>query len=259
MLALVLGARHGLDADHLAAIDGLTRWNASAGRRGSSLCGVMFSMGHAAVILAAALVLAALASQLTPPAWLAPVGTGISATTLIVLGSINLRVAFSSAGDNSPIGLRSRFMGPVLRASGAWQVALVGALFALSFDSVAIAALFASSAGGVAGVLEAGFSFAAGMLAVGAANGFWVVRLLRHSGDASRRAARVMTLTIAVVAFAVAARVLLPLMSAEWDRWVEGYELVVSGAVVTLVLAGYFASLLVASRAPAAGTPDILS
>jgi high-affinity nickel-transport protein len=184
---------------------------------------------------------------------------------LIALGSINLRAAFSSGGGGSPIGLRSRFMGSVLRASGAWQVALVGALFALSFDSVAIAALFASSASGVAGVLEAGCSFAAGMLAVGTANGFWVVRLLRHSGDASRWAGRVMTLTIAVVAFAVAGRVLLPLMSAEWDRWVEGYELVVSGAVVTLVLAGYVASLLVASRsrsaqsAPAAGTPDVLS
>ena len=274
MLAFVLGARHGLDADHLAAIDGLTRWNASAGRRGAPLCGAIFSMGHAAVIVATALALAALASQITPPSWLAPVGTAISAMTLLALGWINLRSAFATAsagaetgmggGAGSPVGLRVRFLGPVLRASGAWQVALVGALFALSFDAVAIAALFASSAGGLAGVLEAGFSFAAGMLAVGAANGFWIVRLLRHSGDASRRAARVMTLTIAMVAFAVAVRVLLPLVSAEWDRWVEGYELVVSGAVVTLVLAGYFTSLGVANRArpaqgaPVTGTPDIL-
>jgi high-affinity nickel-transport protein len=268
LLAFVLGARHGLDADHLAAIDGLTRWNASAGRRGAPLCGVLFSAGHAGVIIATALALAALASQFTPPAWLAPVGTAISATTLIALGWINLRSACAGAGISigagAPVGLRVRFMGPVLRASGAWQVALVGALFALSFDAVAIAALFASSASGVAGILQAGFSFAAGMLAVGAANGLWVMRLLRHSGDASRRAARVMTLTIAVIAFAVAARVLLPLVSAQWDRWVEGYELVVSGSVVTLVLAGYFTSLGVASRLRSAqgtrtaATPDIL-
>ena len=243
MLAFVLGGRHGLDADHLAAIDGLTRWNVSAGRRFAPLCGVLFSAGHAGVILATAVALAAMASQFTPPAWLAPLGTLISAATLIVLASLNLRAAFSSAAGDAPVGLRSRFMGPVLRASGSWQVALVGALFALSFDAVAIAALFASSAGGVAGVLEAGFSFAAGMVAVGAANGLWVVRLLRHSQDSSRRAARMMTVTIAAVAFAVSARVLLALVSEQWDRWVEEYELIVSASVVTLVLMGYFASL----------------
>src|SRR3954471_20556671 len=85
MLAFVLGGRHGLDADHLAAIDGLTRWNASAGRRVAPLCGVMFLTGHVALIVAMALALAVLGSQLTPPAWLGPVGTVISAVTLIAL------------------------------------------------------------------------------------------------------------------------------------------------------------------------------
>ena len=31
-LAFVLGLKHGMDADHLATIDGLTRCNAAAGR-----------------------------------------------------------------------------------------------------------------------------------------------------------------------------------------------------------------------------------
>jgi nickel/cobalt transporter (NiCoT) family protein len=265
MLACVLGARHGLDADHLAAIDGLTRCNASAGRRVAPLCGVMFLTGHAAVIFATALALVFMGSQLAPPAWLAPLGTGISAITLIVLGSMNLRAAFARTGEASPVGLRSRLMSPVLRASSAWQVALVGALFALSFDSVAIAALFASSPAGVAGVLQTGISFSAGMLAVGVANGLWVARLLRHSGKASRQAARVMTLTIALIAFAVAARVLLPLVSVEWDRGLEAYELVASGSILTLLLAGYVTSLFIARRSPTtraervAGTPDIVT
>lgn len=267
MLACVLGARHGLDADHLAAIDGLTRCNASAGRRLASLCGVMFLTGHAAVILATAFALALLGSQFAPPAWLTPVGTGISAITLIVLGSMNLRAALARTGEASAASLRSQLMAPVLRASSAWQVALVGALFALSFDSVAIAALFASSPAGVAGVLQTGVSFSVGMLAVGVANGFWVARLLRHSGKASRRAARIMTLTIALIAFAVAARVLLPLVSVEWDREVEARELVVSGSILTLLLGGYVTSLVVARRSPrvatavspVAGTPDIAS
>ncbi len=33
MLAFVLGARHGFDADHLATIDGLTRYNARTNPR----------------------------------------------------------------------------------------------------------------------------------------------------------------------------------------------------------------------------------
>jgi nickel/cobalt transporter (NiCoT) family protein len=263
MLACVLGARHGLDADHLAAIDGLTRGNASAGRRVAPLCGVMFLTGHAAVIVATALALVFLGSQFAPPAWLSPVGTWISAITLVVLGSMNLRAAFARAGEASPVGLRSRLMSPVLRASSAWQIALVGALFAVSFDSVAIATLFASSPAGVSGVLRTGIAFSIGMLAVGVANGFWVARLLRHSGKASRRAARIMTLTIALIAFAVAGRVLLPLVSAEWDHVLEAYELVVSGSILTLLLGGYFTSLFVAHRSHptpaglAPGTPDI--
>jgi high-affinity nickel-transport protein len=264
MLAFVLGGRHGLDADHLAAIDGLTRWNASAGRRVAPLCGVMFLAGHAVVIVATALALAVLGTQFTPPAWLGPAGIVISAVTLIALGSINLRAAFAPAGEGVPVGLRSRFLAPLLRASGPWQIALVGALFAVSFDSIAIATLFAST-GGMAGALEAGIAFCAGMLVVGVANGLWVARLLRHSRGASSRAARVMTLTIAVIAFAVAVRVLLPLVSADWNRWVEDYDLSASGAVMTIVLAGYIMSLWVAGRSsrtqgiPVAGTPDIAS
>src|SRR3954471_11336560 len=136
MLAFVLGARHGLDADHLAAIDGLTRWNTSAGRRSAPLCGVLFSMGHAGVIIATALALAVVAGQFTPPAWLAPSGTAISAVTLIALGSLNLRSAFVGAGAGAgagagsgpdagagagagrgagyPVGLRSQLMSPLL-------------------------------------------------------------------------------------------------------------------------------------------------
>ena len=43
MLAVVLGMKHGMDADHLATIDGLTRFNASAGRKKlARLCGFLF-------------------------------------------------------------------------------------------------------------------------------------------------------------------------------------------------------------------------
>jgi high-affinity nickel-transport protein len=180
MLAFALGTRHGLDADHLAAIDGLTRWNSSA-RRLASLCGVLFSAGHIGVIVAIAGVLVVMSSHLTPPTWLEAAGTLTSGATLVLLGLLNLRAALNDGHAAAPVGLRSQFLGPLLRASRPWQIALVGALFALSFDSVAIAAFFVSSRTALGDVLLAASCFAAGMLVVGAADGWWVVRLIRQS------------------------------------------------------------------------------
>lgn len=264
----MLGLRHGLDADHLAAIDGLTRCNASASRRFAPYCGALFTVGHAGVILLVAVVLALVAGRWDPPEWLAITGTMISATTLVLLGAMNLHAAFASTAAESatvPRGLRSRLFASVLRAPRSWQVALVGALFAVSFDAIAIATLFAASAAEVAGVVGIALSFAAGMLLVGSANGFWVVRLLRHSGESSRIASRVMTLTIGTVALLVSVCVVIPPFFEPLSRWMDAYELIVSGLVVMLVFGGYFTSLFLAGRGrssqvvPLSRASDILS
>ena len=250
MLAFVLGNRHGLDADHLAAIDGLTRCNSSARRPLAAQCGVLFSAGHAGVILAMSGIFVAMSSHVAPPAWLETAGTLVSGGTLILLGLLNLRTALFDGPGAAPVGFRSRFMGPLLRASGPWQVALVGALFALSFDAVALAAFFVSSRA-LGDVLLVGSCFAAGMLVVGAANGWWVVRLIRQSHRAGRQAARVMTFTIAIATLAVSARVLMPLLLPASAAWFADSEWVVSAGVVTIVLAGYFLSAWIASHSSA--------
>jgi high-affinity nickel-transport protein len=46
-LAFVLGARHGFDADHLATIDGLTRYNARTNPALARFCGALFSLDTA--------------------------------------------------------------------------------------------------------------------------------------------------------------------------------------------------------------------
>ena len=48
--------RHGFDADHLATIDGLTRYNARANPRLARMAGALFSLGHGVVVLLVALV-----------------------------------------------------------------------------------------------------------------------------------------------------------------------------------------------------------
>ena len=60
-MALVLGMRHGVDADHLAAIDAMTRCNAVARPGLARRTGIWFSLGHGGVVLAIALAVAATA------------------------------------------------------------------------------------------------------------------------------------------------------------------------------------------------------
>ena len=55
LLVFMLGMRHGLDADHLATIDGLTRFNSRSNPGLARWCGCWFSLGHGAVVVAIAL------------------------------------------------------------------------------------------------------------------------------------------------------------------------------------------------------------
>jgi len=55
LVVLGFGLRHGLDADHLAAIDGLTRRNARANPAIAGRCGALFSAGHGLVVMGFAL------------------------------------------------------------------------------------------------------------------------------------------------------------------------------------------------------------
>ena len=63
IVALLLGMKHGFDADHLATIDGLSRFNASANPRLARFAGALFSLGHGAVVLAVSLAAATVAAN----------------------------------------------------------------------------------------------------------------------------------------------------------------------------------------------------
>lgn len=238
-LALVLGLRHGLDADHLSAIDGLTRWNLAQERRIARYCGALFSAGHGAVILTAALILAGFVHHWSPPAWLAPLGAAVSATVLIVLSTLNFKSAFSSQAG--PVGIRSRMCGRLLRTTSGWQVALVGGFFALSFDAISLAALFAATASGTLGAGLLAAVFAAGMIAVDAVNGLWVYGLLQRSDRAGQEAGRLMALSVAGVGVVVGVTVCISTLYEPLESWLAAHELGTSGAVMGILLLSYLA------------------
>src|SRR5204863_5447787 len=50
LMVFLLGLRHGMDPDHLAAVDGLARHNARDRPRVARWSGCLFSLGHGAIV-----------------------------------------------------------------------------------------------------------------------------------------------------------------------------------------------------------------
>ena len=260
LLVFSLGLKHGFDADHLATIDGLARWNMPDRPRLARQCGAWFSLGHSAVVIAIAVALSTLAGYCQPPAWLELCGAWISIAFLVGLGLVNVRALLSAPAGQmlSPMGLKVRFLGRLAAASGPCGIALVGALFAFSFDTVSLASLFAVAAarlGGWQHGLMLSVLFTLGMLVADGVHGLWIARLLRRSGQAAVLASRIMGWVVAGASFVVAGFGVLKLSSPRIDAWSEGKELAFGVALVA-VLAGSFGLAMVMARSRATAPSD---
>lgn len=230
-LAFVLGMKHGMDADHLATIDGLTRFNAVAGRsRLARVCGLLFSLGHGCVVCVVAAVTSTLFGQGNLPVWMNGVGTWVSAFFLLLLGALNLYAVVTTPLHEmvQMRGVKGRLLGKLKSAGHPLLIALVGALFAISFDTLSQAALFATTAnqyGGLPYALLLACCFMSGMIVTDAANGLWMAHLLRRADSRARVASRIMGVTVALLSFAVAGLGLLRQFSPTVAAWQEGREL----------------------------------
>jgi high-affinity nickel-transport protein len=227
-LAFVLGMKHGMDADHLATIDGLTRFNAAAGRtRLARMCGFLFSLGHGLVVCAAAVGASFLFRRGTVPEWMNDVGALVSAFFLLSLGALNLHAALSTPRHEmvQMVGLKGRMLGKLRHAGHPALIAVVGALFAFSFDTLTQAALFSAASaqvGGVTSALLLAGCFMGGMMVTDAANGLWISHLLRRADATARIASRIMAISVAVLSLAVAALGLSRRFFPEVSSWQEG-------------------------------------
>lgn len=256
-LVVLLGIKHGFDADHLATIDGLTRFNSRHARPFSRYCGALFSLGHGTVVALIAVGVALASAHWTAPGWLEAGGAWISIAFLTLLGSVNLYAVFATRPDQvvTPIGLKGRCLGALSTARRPWSVALVGALFALSFDTVSQAALFALTAthfGGAWHALVLGLLFTLGMLLTDGANGFWIARLIARADQVACVASRVMGLAIAGVSLLVAGLGAAKLASPAVDGWADGRELLFGGVVVGVIALSFLAAVLAAHFKPRA-------
>ncbi|MDD5249841.1 MAG: nickel transporter [Rhodocyclaceae bacterium] len=244
LLVFVLGVKHGFDADHLATIDGLTRFNSRSNPRLARFCGVLFSVGHGAVVVAISLTVSTLAQRWQTPAWLDTFGAWVSIAFLLALGLVNIDAVLRSGPGEvvRPVGLKGRFLGRLTQAASPCWIALVGALFALSFDTISQAALFALTAtrfGGWQQALMLGLLFMLGMLVTDGINGLWISGLIRRADQVAVIASRVMSLVVGGVSLLVGAFGVMKMSLPAIDSWSDGKELFFGGGVIA-VIAGSF-------------------
>jgi len=157
-LAYAFGLRHAVDADHIAAIDNVTRKLMQEGKRPLSV-GLFFSLGHSTVVVLASVAIALTASALQDRFEVlklvgGTVGTSISATFLFLVAAANfliLRSVYRTFRDVQRGGafveedidrlLAQRgFLGRMLRPlyriiSRSWHMYPLGVLFGLGFDT----------------------------------------------------------------------------------------------------------------------------
>lgn len=258
LLAFVLGMKHGMDADHLATIDGLTRVNATAGRTGlARVCGLLFSLGHGCVVCIAAVATSVLFQQGAIPAWMNAVGAWVSAFFLLLLGAINLYAVFSTPSHEmvKMVGIKGRLLGNLKYAGHPLLIAFVGALFALSFDTLSQAALFSATAtqfGGAPHALLLACCFMSGMIVTDAANGLWISHLLRRADATARVASRIMGITVALLSLVVALFGLSRQFSPEAAAWQEGRELFIGIAIIIIIAVCFLIARYAQQRVPVA-------
>jgi high-affinity nickel-transport protein len=243
-VVLLLGLRHGFDADHLAAIDGMATHNAVQRPRLARLSGVLFSLGHGLVVVAVALGVSLLNQAWQAPQWLDSMGMWVSVCVLTLLALVNIAGVVKAPGHEVARlgGWRSGMFARLLRAGHPLTMLGVGAMFALSFDTISQAALFAMTAaayGGWRPALLLGLLFTAGMLLTDGINGWLIWRLMHHSERTACVASRTVALAVSGVGLLTAGLALATRFVPAAQHWVEGKELWVGGVVVAIVLTSF--------------------
>jgi high-affinity nickel-transport protein len=169
LLAYSFGLRHAVDADHIAAIDNVTRKLMQQGQRPVGV-GLYFALGHSTIVVGLSVAVAIAASAMTGSfdslkAVGGVISTGVSALFLFAIAFFNLLVlisvyrTFQAVKRGEPLaeddfdlllnsrGFLSRLFRPLFRlVTRSWHMLPIGFLFGLGFDTATEVALFGISA-----------------------------------------------------------------------------------------------------------------
>lgn len=169
LLAYSFGLRHAVDADHIAAIDNVTRRLMQAGARPVAV-GFFFSLGHSTVVVGATIAIAATATAFQSQiasfhAMGGVIGTLVSALFLLIIAAMNFsilrqlwrsfrRVKAGGRYQEAELetllagrGLIARLCRPLFTRIGqSWHMYPLGLLFGLGFDTATEVGLLGISA-----------------------------------------------------------------------------------------------------------------
>lgn len=247
MLAFAFGVKHGLDPDHLATIDGLSRFNAVRNVWLARWAGGLFSIGHGLVVTTVIVVLAWMPNRFALPEWLEELGMTVSIFTLLILGVINLSLAFKNENViSSPVGLKNYLR---IQSGHPLVVLGMGALFALSFDTMSMATFFSLAAIHISFESYAvilGLIFTCGMIVSDGINGLITTHMIKKSAARAMIASRLMSFVIGSLSIFIAFLGIFKLIFPGLSEKIE-YAGVWPGMLVLLwVLAGFAFALLMA-------------
>ncbi len=167
ILCYTLGLRHGVDADHICAIDNTTRKLLQQGKRPYTV-GTWFSLGHSTIVMAmlVALVIAERWVVAAIPAFRTEgtiIGTAVSGGFLYLIAFINLLIFLeiyaifrklrSGTMDQQELeeqlnkrGFMNRYFNFLFKlVNEPWQIYPIGVLFGLGFDTASEVALITTT------------------------------------------------------------------------------------------------------------------
>lgn len=205
LLAYSFGLRHAVDADHIAAIDNVTRKLMQQGKRPIAV-GTWFSLGHSTIVVLASFAIAATAMAFKDDMeWFHEtgglIGTLVSSVFLLLFGVLNLVILLSvykkfkqvKAGHTLPAeeldllmankgGLMARIFGRLFNlVNKSWHMYPVGFLFGLGFDTatevglLGISATSASQGINLWSIMVFPVLFAAGMALIDSLDNFVMI------------------------------------------------------------------------------------
>jgi len=203
LLAYTFGLRHAVDADHIAAIDNVTRKLMQEGKHPVSV-GFFFSLGHSTIVVVASLIVysVAIAVQNRFDAFKEigeTIGTSVSSFFLIAIALMNIvilrgvwrtfqEVRMGGRYNDQGLemltgrGVMARLFRPLFGLlSSPWHMYPIGFLFGLGFDTATEVALLGISAAAAAKGLSVGAMavfpvlFTAGMTLVDTTDGILMV------------------------------------------------------------------------------------
>jgi nickel/cobalt transporter (NiCoT) family protein len=209
VLVFTLGLRHGLDADHLAYIDGQTRYNID--RNFSRWVGTLFSLGHGGVVVLIAAILGFISQHFTYPAYFDVIGTWVSIIALALIGTLNIISLIKHPKSHTHEhfvlkGFKGKFVPKLLQnTTNPLIIVLVGILFAFAMDTVSQTSVWALASlhNGKFMPLILGFVFLFGMMLTDTLDSFITFKILKTSNGLGKLFSQITGWIVVIISYGV--------------------------------------------------------